>query len=78
MNPDDVPAGISETSFRKIAIDSNIKGEDLEKLKMAIVNFMNSDVLPDEEIFVHMIVANSDTRYTVTKLVESRVKDISR
>ncbi|KAH8320498.1 hypothetical protein KR067_004311, partial [Drosophila pandora] len=60
----DVPPGLSPFSFKRI-IANNWRAEDLEKVKKGIVRFLCGSVFTDVQIFVPLVVASADTRFSV-------------
>ncbi|KAH8348771.1 hypothetical protein KR084_010854, partial [Drosophila pseudotakahashii] len=60
----DVPPGLSPYSFKRI-IANNWRAEELEKVKKGIVRFLCASVFSDVQIFVPLVVASADTRFSV-------------
>ncbi|XP_017039245.1 proteasome-associated protein ECM29 homolog [Drosophila ficusphila] len=60
----DVPPGLSPYSFKRI-ITNNWRAEELEKVKKGIVRFLCASVFSDVQIFVPLVVASADTRFSV-------------
>ncbi|KAH8402377.1 hypothetical protein KR009_011602, partial [Drosophila setifemur] len=60
----DVPPGLSPYSFKRI-IANNWRAEELEKVKKGIVRFLCASVFTDIQIFVPLVVASADTRFSV-------------
>lgn len=60
----EVPPGLSPFSFKRI-IANNWRAEDLEKVKKGIVRFLCGSVFTDIQIFVPLVVASADTRFSV-------------
>ncbi|KAI9579486.1 proteasome-associated protein ECM29 homolog [Glossina fuscipes] len=60
----DVPAGLSPYAFKRLMINK-WKAEDLEKIKKGIVRFICAGIFTDKEIFILLIVASADTRFSV-------------
>ncbi|KAH8398984.1 hypothetical protein KR222_007687, partial [Zaprionus bogoriensis] len=60
----DVPPGLSPYSFKRV-IANNWRAEELEKIKKGIVRFLCASVFSDNEIFVLLVVASADTRFSV-------------
>lgn len=60
----EVPPGLSPFSFKRI-IANNWRAEDLEKVKKGIVRFLCGSVFTDVQIFVPLVVASADTRFSV-------------
>ncbi|KAL7736336.1 hypothetical protein ACLKA6_014807 [Drosophila palustris] len=60
----DVPPGLSPYSFKRV-IANSWRAEELEKIKKGIVRFLCASVFTDSEIFVPLVVASADTRFSV-------------
>ncbi|KAH8285548.1 hypothetical protein KR054_010857, partial [Drosophila jambulina] len=60
----EVPPGLSPYSFKRI-IANNWRAEELEKVKKGIVRFLCASVFSDVQIFVPLVVASADTRFSV-------------
>ncbi|XP_055855013.1 proteasome-associated protein ECM29 homolog [Episyrphus balteatus] len=61
---DVIPAGLSPSSFKRINAN-NWKAEELEKIKQGIVRFICTGIFSDLEIFILLVIASSDTRFSV-------------
>lgn len=60
----EVPAGMSGYSFKRV-IANGWKAEELENMKKGICRFLCSGVFPDQDILTLLILASSDTRFSV-------------
>lgn len=60
----EVPPGMSTYSFKRV-IANNWKAEELEAMKQGIVRFICSNVFSDEDIFILLVLASADTRFSV-------------
>lgn len=60
----DVPPGMSTYSFKRVNAN-NWKAEDLENLKKGVCRFLCSGVFSDEDVLVPLVLASSDTRFSV-------------
>ncbi|ALC41834.1 CG8858 [Drosophila busckii] len=60
----DIPPGLSPYSFKRV-MANNWRAEELEKVKKGIVRFLCASVFKDNEIFVLLVVASADTRFSV-------------
>uniref|UniRef100_A0A1I8PQ69 Proteasome-associated protein ECM29 homolog n=1 Tax=Stomoxys calcitrans TaxID=35570 RepID=A0A1I8PQ69_STOCA len=61
----DVPTpGMSPHSFKRV-VNNNWKAEELENIKKGIVRFICSGIFSDIDIFLLLVVASSDTRFSV-------------
>ncbi|XP_016928880.3 proteasome-associated protein ECM29 homolog [Drosophila suzukii] len=60
----DVPPGLSPYSFKRM-IAFNWRAEELEKVKKGIVRFLCASVFNDVQVFVPLVVASADTRFSV-------------
>ncbi|XP_075170057.1 proteasome-associated protein ECM29 homolog [Haematobia irritans] len=58
------PPGMSPYSFKRI-INNNWKAEELENIKKGIVRFICSGIFSDIDIFLLLVIASSDTRFSV-------------
>lgn len=60
----DVAPGLSPYSFKRIIVN-NWRAEELEKIKKGIVRFLCKEVFADNDIFILLVVASADTRFSV-------------
>ncbi|EDW31715.1 GL11265 [Drosophila persimilis] len=60
----DVPPGLSVYNFKRV-IANNWRAEELEKVKKGIVRFLCAGVFSDLQVFVPLVVASADTRFSV-------------
>lgn len=60
----DVPAGMSSYSFKRVILNA-WKAEELEKIKESICRFLCSGVFSDHDILSLLVLASSDTRFSV-------------
>ncbi len=72
-----VPAGLSESSWKRVAGEAPIKAEDLEKTKVGIVKFIGKYLLPEMEVALHLIVAMADTRHVVANEADTVMRKLS-
>ena len=61
-----VPAGLSESSWKRVSGEAPIKAEDLEKAKVGIVKFLGKCLLPEMDVAIHLIVAMALRRTIAT------------
>ncbi|KAB0794456.1 hypothetical protein PPYR_11295 [Photinus pyralis] len=71
-----VPPGMSEYSFKRVTNEFPLHPEELEQIKLGIVKFLGSGIFSDDEILIHLIVAASDTRFSVANLADLELKKI--
>ncbi|KAF5283686.1 hypothetical protein FQR65_LT13757 [Abscondita terminalis] len=71
-----VPPGMSEYSFKRLSNEFPLHPEDLEQFKLGIVKFIASGIFTDEEIFIHLIVAAADTRFSIANLADLELKKV--
>lgn len=67
---------MSEYSFKRVTTDYALKPEELEQIKLGIVKFLAYEIFPNEEVLLHLIVAASDTRFSVANLADNELKKI--
>lgn len=65
---------MSITSFKRVCGESPWKPEELENIKVAIVRFLSSEVLPSSSVALPLIVASSDTRFSVANAAEMSLR----
>ncbi|KAL7023749.1 hypothetical protein ACKWTF_012762 [Chironomus riparius] len=63
-NQDAPPPGFSLNSLKRITLKEDT-ADYLENLKKGIVSYLSKDIFEEKEIFPHMIVASSDSRFSV-------------
>lgn len=71
-----VPAGMSIQSFKRVMGEITPKPEDLEKLKVSVIKFLSSEVLPPSSVALHLIVGAADTRFSVANAAELQLRRI--
>ncbi|KAK4875583.1 hypothetical protein RN001_012005 [Aquatica leii] len=71
-----VPPGMSEYSFKRVTNEFPLHPEELEQIKLGIVKFLASGIFSDEEILIHLIVAASDTRFSIANLADLELKKV--
>ncbi|KAK9876967.1 hypothetical protein WA026_015999 [Henosepilachna vigintioctopunctata] len=70
-----VPPGMSEYSFKRVNSNS-MKPDELEEIKLGVVKFLSHGIFKNEDILLHLIVASSDTRFSVANLSETELRKI--
>ncbi|RZC32274.1 proteasome-associated protein ECM29 -like [Asbolus verrucosus] len=71
-----VPPCMSQNSFRRITVNNPLKPEELEEIKLGIVRFLAHGVFKDEDVLIHLVVAASDTRFSVANLADMELKKV--
>ena len=72
-----VPAGLSESSWKRVSGEAPSKAEDLEKAKVGIVKFLGKCLLPEMDVAIHLIVAMADTRHSVANEADTVMRKLS-
>ncbi|XP_074640240.1 proteasome adapter and scaffold protein ECM29-like [Tubulanus polymorphus] len=70
------PAGLSEQAYKRLISDGIPTAEQIEEAKLGIVKFLGADLFPELEVFVHLIIASSDTRHSVATTADMELKRI--
>uniref|UniRef100_A0A6P7FNW0 Proteasome-associated protein ECM29 homolog n=1 Tax=Diabrotica virgifera virgifera TaxID=50390 RepID=A0A6P7FNW0_DIAVI len=70
-----VPPCMSETSYKRVT-STTLKPEALEEIKLGIVKFLGQGIFNNEEILAHLVVAASDTRFSVANLADTELKRV--
>ncbi|CAG9835676.1 unnamed protein product [Diabrotica balteata] len=70
-----VPPCMSETSYKRVT-STTMKPEALEEIKLGIVKFLGQGIFSNEEILAHLVVAASDTRFSVANLADTELKRV--
>lgn len=66
---------MSESGFKRVTSgDVPMTPEKLEQTKLAIVKFLATGVLSNNDIICHLIIAAADTRFTVANLADAELK----
>ena len=60
-----VPAAMSEHAWKRVAGDTVLPSEVLEKRKCSIVKFLGTGLLPDMDIALPLLISTSDSRHSV-------------
>ncbi|KAG7160614.1 Proteasome adapter and scaffold protein ECM29-like [Homarus americanus] len=71
-----VPAGMSIHGFKRVMGETTPKPEDLEKLKVSVIKFLSSEVLPPLSVVLQLIVGAADTRFSVANAADLQLKRI--
>lgn len=73
VNP---PPAMSQAGWKRAVGETQMKPEQLEETKLAIVKFVSSGVLGEQAILPHLIIAAADTRFSVANAADSALKRI--
>lgn len=73
----DVPPGLSPYAFKRVNVN-NWKAEDLENLKKGVCRFLCSGVFSDEDVLAPLVIASSDTRFSVATRAIAELNKINR
>lgn len=71
-----VPAGMSIHTFKRVTGETAPKPEDLEKLKVSVIRFLSSEVLPPSSVVLQLIIGAADTRFSVANAADLQLKRI--
>lgn len=71
-----VPPGLSTYAFKRVIGETPPTAEQLEQTKLGIVKFISGGVFSDSDIFIHLIVAAADTRFSVANMADLELKKI--
>ncbi|XP_076224219.1 proteasome adapter and scaffold protein ECM29 isoform X2 [Nomia melanderi] len=71
-----VPPGLNEYAFKRVIGEKAPTAEQLEQTKLGIVKFLAGGFFPDPDIFIHLIVAAADTRFSVANMADLELKKI--
>lgn len=71
-----VPPGLSTYAFKRVIGETPPTAEQLEQTKLGIVKFISAGVFSDSDIFIHLIVAAADTRFSVANMADLELKKI--
>ncbi|KAK3880878.1 hypothetical protein Pcinc_014654 [Petrolisthes cinctipes] len=71
-----VPPGMSIYTFKRVTGDAPLKPEDLEKLKVSVIKFLSSDVLPPSSVALPLIIGAADTRFSVANAGDLQLRRI--
>ncbi|CAH2107601.1 unnamed protein product [Euphydryas editha] len=66
-----VPPGMSLKSYKRLVQKNQINPNQLEEMKLSIVNFMSKDIFNMNDILVPLIVAAADSRFSVANHANS-------
>uniref|UniRef100_A0A6A7FWF3 Proteasome-associated protein ECM29 homolog n=2 Tax=Hirondellea gigas TaxID=1518452 RepID=A0A6A7FWF3_9CRUS len=69
-----VPAGMSIVSFRRAIGDHPLKPDDLETLKKTVIKFLDTEILTPSSMAHALMIATSDTRFTVADAADSLLR----
>ena len=71
-----VPAGLSEQGWKRVAGESLVPAESLETTKAGLVKFLGSQMLPEMEVALHLSVAAADTRHGVASAADTFIRQL--
>ncbi|KAJ2947108.1 hypothetical protein O0L34_g16457 [Tuta absoluta] len=66
-----VPPGMSLRTYKRIVEKSQLNPEQLEEMKLSIVNFISKDIFNQNDILLPLIVAAADSRFSVANSANS-------
>ncbi|CAH0727922.1 unnamed protein product, partial [Brenthis ino] len=66
-----VPPGMSLKSYKRLVEKNQINPNQLEEMKLSIVNFISKDIFNTNDILVPLIVAAADSRFSVANHANS-------
>lgn len=72
-----VPSAMSEASWKKVAGETLMKPEELEKVKTNVVKFLGNGLISEKEIAMHLVIAMADTRHSVSTEADSVMRRFS-
>ena len=72
----DVPAGLSRVALQQV-LSCGITSDNLETIKLGILKFFSADLFDTTVIQVHLVVAMSDSRHTISGYADHQVKRIT-
>ncbi|XP_030852041.1 proteasome adapter and scaffold protein ECM29-like [Strongylocentrotus purpuratus] len=71
------PPGLSPNALKRLIGEHGLPDANtIEECKVGIVRFLSADVLSETDVVCHLIVASSDTRYTVATAADVFLKKI--
>ena len=71
-----VPAGLSEQGWKRVAGENLTPPESLETTKAGLVKFLGSQLLPEMEVALHLTVAAADTRHGVASAADTFLRQL--
>ncbi|CAH4007387.1 unnamed protein product [Pieris brassicae] len=66
-----VPPGMSMKSYKRIVEKNQLNPNQLEEMKLSIVNFISKDIFNTNDILLTLIVAAADSRFSVANHANS-------
>ena len=72
-----VPPGLSEAAWKKVAGETLLKPEDLEKIKASVVKFLGNGLIHEKKIAMHLVIGMADTRHSVSTEADSVMRRLS-
>ena len=72
-----VPPGLSEASWKKVAGETLMKPEELEKVKANVMRFLGNGLIPEKKVAMHLVVGMADTRHSVSTEADSVMRRLS-
>lgn len=69
-----VPAGMSMSSYVRARGENPLKPEQLEKLKLLVLKFLDTQVLPASSMALAVMIASSDTRFSIANAADSLLR----
>ncbi|XP_066591555.1 proteasome adapter and scaffold protein ECM29 [Prorops nasuta] len=70
------PPGLSDYAYKRVIGEAPPSAEKLEQMKLGIVKFLVGGFFSESDIFIHLIVAASDTRFSIANIADLELKKI--
>ncbi len=75
--PTRIHPGLSEASWKRVAGETPVKAEVIERNKIGVVKFLGKGLLDGRDLALQLAVALSDTRHSVSSEAESQMRRLS-
>ena len=76
--PSRIHPGLSETAWKRVAGESPVRAEQLERNKVGLVRFLGRAPLQDKtDLAVQLVVASADSRHSVASEAESQMRRLA-
>ena len=69
-------AGLSKADWKRVAGETPMKAELLEKTKVKVLKFLGKGLFPESEIALHLIVGTADTRHSVASQADTEIRKL--
>uniref|UniRef100_A0A1X7TH72 Proteasome component Ecm29 N-terminal domain-containing protein n=1 Tax=Amphimedon queenslandica TaxID=400682 RepID=A0A1X7TH72_AMPQE len=68
------PPGLTVSQYKQIVSDKPVDPDTLEKMKVATIHLLSSELFAINEMLIHLIIGSCDPRHSVYELCDQKLK----